>query len=103
MHFNILVFMYIIYLNICFLERAMSHCQSNEVLIVGGVGCNKRLQEMMQIMCNERGATLYATDERLDNLIQNLKIYNKILCYLLKSNIELQMLLKYLTILQFIH
>lgn len=50
----------------------MSHCQSNEVLIVGGVGCNKRLQEMMKIMCDERGATLYATDERLDNLINNL-------------------------------
>lgn len=42
----------------------MSHCQSNEVLIVGGVGCNERLQEMMKIMCDERGATLYATDER---------------------------------------
>ncbi|XP_025412525.1 probable tRNA N6-adenosine threonylcarbamoyltransferase [Sipha flava] len=50
-------------------ERAMSHCQSKEVLIVGGVGCNERLQEMMKIMCDERGATLYATDERfcIDN------------------------------------
>nr|NVI71564.1 putative tRNA N6-adenosine threonylcarbamoyltransferase [Cucujiformia] len=45
-------------------ERAMSHVNSNEVLIVGGVGCNLRLQEMMQIMCNERNAKLYATDER---------------------------------------
>lgn len=42
----------------------MAHCGSNEVLIVGGVGCNERLQEMMGIMCSERGATLYATDER---------------------------------------
>ena len=25
-------------------ERAMAHCGSREVLIVGGVGCNKRLQ-----------------------------------------------------------
>ena len=25
-------------------ERAMAHCGSQEVLIVGGVGCNKRLQ-----------------------------------------------------------
>ncbi|XP_025208911.1 probable tRNA N6-adenosine threonylcarbamoyltransferase [Melanaphis sacchari] len=50
-------------------ERAMSHCQSKEVLIVGGVGCNERLQEMMKIMCDERGAILYATDERfcIDN------------------------------------
>ena len=45
-------------------ERAMAHCGSNEVLIVGGVGCNERLQEMMGIMCSERGAKLYATDER---------------------------------------
>ena len=28
-------------------ERAMAHCGSDEVLICGGVGCNKRLQEMM--------------------------------------------------------
>lgn len=48
-------------------ERAMSHCQSKEVLIVGGVGCNERLQEMMKIMCDERDAILYATDERFDN------------------------------------
>lgn len=31
-------------------ERAMAHCGSQEVLIVGGVGCNLRLQEMMGIM-----------------------------------------------------
>lgn len=50
-------------------ERAMAHVRSNEVLIVGGVGCNERLQEMMDIMCKERNAMLYATDERfcIDN------------------------------------
>ena len=31
-------------------ERALAHVESNEVLIVGGVGCNKRLQEMMRVM-----------------------------------------------------
>jgi N6-L-threonylcarbamoyladenine synthase len=47
----------------------MAHVGSKEVLIVGGVGCNERLQEMMRIMCMERNATLYATDERfcIDN------------------------------------
>lgn len=30
-------------------ERAMAHCGSQEVLIVGGVGCNVRLQEMMGV------------------------------------------------------
>ena len=50
-------------------ERAMAHCGSQEVLIVGGVGCNLRLQEMMGVMCKERGAKLYATDMRfcIDN------------------------------------
>ncbi|XP_015595344.1 probable tRNA N6-adenosine threonylcarbamoyltransferase isoform X2 [Cephus cinctus] len=50
-------------------ERAMAHTCSNEVLIVGGVGCNERLQQMMNIMCKERNAILYATDERfcIDN------------------------------------
>lgn len=47
----------------------MAHCGSQEVLLVGGVGCNERLQEMMGVMCSERGAKLYATDERfcIDN------------------------------------
>jgi len=50
-------------------ERAMAHCGSAEVLIVGGVGCNLRLQQMMEVMCQERGATLFATDMRfcIDN------------------------------------
>nr|NVI71553.1 putative tRNA N6-adenosine threonylcarbamoyltransferase [Cucujiformia] len=45
-------------------ERALAHVGPTEVLIVGGVGCNLRLQEMMRIMCEERGALLFATDER---------------------------------------
>ncbi|KAK5993218.1 N6-L-threonylcarbamoyladenine synthase [Cladobotryum mycophilum] len=36
-------------------ERAMAHVGSSQVLIVGGVGCNERLQEMMGIMAQERG------------------------------------------------
>ncbi|XP_067834632.1 tRNA N6-adenosine threonylcarbamoyltransferase isoform X2 [Heptranchias perlo] len=50
-------------------ERAMAHCGSEEVLIVGGVGCNLRLQKMMAVMCEERDAKLFATDERfcIDN------------------------------------
>ncbi|ELT95999.1 hypothetical protein CAPTEDRAFT_174110 [Capitella teleta] len=50
-------------------ERAMAHCGSQQVLIVGGVGCNLRLQDMMKIMASERGATVCATDDRycIDN------------------------------------
>ncbi|OAA51999.1 O-sialoglycoprotein endopeptidase [Metarhizium rileyi] len=50
-------------------ERAMAHVGSSQVLIVGGVGCNERLQEMMGLMARERGGSVYATDERfcIDN------------------------------------
>lgn len=50
-------------------ERCLSLVGSNEVLIVGGVGCNIRLQEMMGTMLRERGGKLYATDDRfcIDN------------------------------------
>lgn len=50
-------------------ERAMAHCGQKEVLIVGGVGCNLRLQEMMKDMVSERGGKLCAMDDRycIDN------------------------------------
>lgn len=50
-------------------ERAMAHTNSKEVLLVGGVGCNLRLQEMMGIMVKERGGSVCAMDDRycIDN------------------------------------
>jgi N6-L-threonylcarbamoyladenine synthase len=50
-------------------ERAMAHTQSKEVLMVGGVGCNVRLQKMMEEMAQQRGGHVFATDERycIDN------------------------------------
>lgn len=51
-------------------ERAMAHVQSNQVLIVGGVGSNERLQEMMTLMVKDRkNGSIHATDERfcIDN------------------------------------
>lgn len=50
-------------------ERAMAHIGSKEVLIVGGVGSNQRLQQMMGVMAAERGGSVFATDERfcIDN------------------------------------
>jgi N6-L-threonylcarbamoyladenine synthase len=44
-------------------ERALAHIQSREVLIVGGVGCNSRLQSMMGSMLETRGGRLCAMDE----------------------------------------
>jgi N6-L-threonylcarbamoyladenine synthase len=50
-------------------ERAMAHTGQQQVLIVGGVGCNKRLQDMMECMVKERGGSLCAMDHRycIDN------------------------------------
>ena len=50
-------------------ERAMAHTGVKQVLIVGGVGCNKRLQQMMKQMVDERGGTVCAMDHRycIDN------------------------------------
>ena len=45
-------------------ERAMAHCNSKEVLLVGGVGCNVRLQKMMDIMAKARGGSVCAMDDR---------------------------------------
>ena len=50
-------------------ERAMAHTNSKEVLLVGGVACNERLQEMMGIMAKERNGKVCSMDERycIDN------------------------------------
>ena len=50
-------------------ERAMAHTGKEELLLGGGVACNKRLQEMCKIMCKERGAKCYVLENQfnLDN------------------------------------
>ncbi|KAF7700511.1 tRNA N6-adenosine threonylcarbamoyltransferase [Cucumispora dikerogammari] len=44
-------------------ERAMSLFKSSEVLIVGGVGCNLRLQEMISLMARDRNAVVGNMDD----------------------------------------
>jgi N6-L-threonylcarbamoyladenine synthase/protein kinase Bud32 len=43
-------------------ERALAHTGKDEVLLVGGVAANKRLQEMLRTMCEERGGKLAVVD-----------------------------------------
>ncbi|MBW3010650.1 bifunctional N(6)-L-threonylcarbamoyladenine synthase/serine/threonine protein kinase [Candidatus Woesearchaeota archaeon] len=43
-------------------ERAMAHCDKNELLLGGGVACNKRLQEMAHQMCKDRGARCFVPE-----------------------------------------
>lgn len=40
-------------------ERAMAHTGKAECLLTGGVAANKRLREMLDIMCKERNAKLF--------------------------------------------
>lgn len=40
-------------------ERAMAHCKNEEIILGGGVACNKRLQRMADIMTRERNAKCY--------------------------------------------
>jgi len=44
-------------------ERALAHTGKEEVLLVGGVAANKRLQEMMKEMCKERGSEFYVVPQ----------------------------------------
>ena len=46
-------------------ERALAHTNKNEVLLVGGVAANRRLQEMVKKMCEERGAKMLVVPDEL--------------------------------------
>jgi N6-L-threonylcarbamoyladenine synthase len=45
-------------------ERALAHTGKKEVLLGGGVACNKRLQQMVAMMCKERGAKCYCPENQ---------------------------------------
>ncbi|MDD1687682.1 bifunctional N(6)-L-threonylcarbamoyladenine synthase/serine/threonine protein kinase [Methanoregula sp.] len=45
-------------------ERAMSLAGKNEVLLVGGVGANHRLQAMLRAMCEDRGAEFFVPEKK---------------------------------------
>ncbi len=40
-------------------ERALAHCDKNEAILIGGVAANKRFCEMLDEMCNARGAKFH--------------------------------------------
>jgi len=46
-------------------ERALAYLNLDEVLLVGGVGANSRLQEMLRVMCEDRNAKFYAPPREL--------------------------------------
>jgi len=44
-------------------ERALAHTGKKDILLVGGVGANSRLREMLNTMCQDRGAKFFAPDK----------------------------------------
>ncbi|MFP4045896.1 MAG: bifunctional N(6)-L-threonylcarbamoyladenine synthase/serine/threonine protein kinase [Candidatus Aenigmatarchaeota archaeon] len=46
-------------------ERAMAHADKDEVLLTGGVAANRRLQEMLGTMCEERDAVFSKVPQKL--------------------------------------
>jgi N6-L-threonylcarbamoyladenine synthase/protein kinase Bud32 len=45
-------------------ERALAQTGKDEVILVGGVGANQRLQAMLRMMCEERGASFSVPEMR---------------------------------------
>lgn len=45
-------------------ERAMAYLGKDECLLVGGVGANRRLREMLMLMCNDRNAKFFAPPKK---------------------------------------
>lgn len=46
-------------------ERALAHVGKKEIVLGGGVACNKRLQEMVKIMCEERDVKMFVPQNNL--------------------------------------
>jgi len=46
-------------------ERAMAHLDLGEVLLGGGVACNRRLQSMVRMMAHDRGAKMFVPEGSL--------------------------------------
>ncbi len=60
-------------------ERAMAHAEKKEALLVGGVGANKRLGEMLDAMCEARGAKFYLPEMKFMGDNGSMIAYNGLL------------------------
>ncbi len=45
-------------------ERALAHTEKKELVLGGGVACNRRLQEMCMLMCEDRSAKFYCPEKQ---------------------------------------
>jgi len=62
-------------------ERAVAHTGKKEVLLTGGVAANSRLQEMLKIMCEERGCKFYVVPRKLSGDNGAMIAYNGLLMH----------------------
>jgi len=69
-------------------ERALAFSEKDKVLIVGGVGANQRLKEMVEIMCKERGAKAFYVPPELVRDNGAMIAWTGILNYLQKKFLE---------------
>ncbi|MBP2030458.1 N6-L-threonylcarbamoyladenine synthase [Methanohalophilus levihalophilus] len=69
-------------------ERALAHTGKNEVLLGGGVGANSRLREMLNIMCEDRGASFYVPEKRFMGDNGSMIAYLGLLMYKSGTTIE---------------
>jgi N6-L-threonylcarbamoyladenine synthase len=69
-------------------ERAMAHLNKKELLLGGGVACNKRLQEMAKIMCKERQATCFIPENQF--LVDNAAMIAFLGTKMFKSGISIK-------------
>lgn len=71
-------------------ERALAHTGKNEVLLAGGVGANTRLREMLNDMCEARGAKFYVPEKRFMGDNGTMIAYTGLLMYKSGNTLSLE-------------
>ena len=71
-------------------ERALAHTGKKEVLLAGGVGANTRLREMLNDMCEARGAKFYVPEKRFMGDNGTMIAYTGLLMYRSGNTLSLE-------------
>ncbi|HWR26008.1 MAG TPA: bifunctional N(6)-L-threonylcarbamoyladenine synthase/serine/threonine protein kinase [Methanosarcina sp.] len=71
-------------------ERALAHTGKKEILLAGGVGANTRLREMLNEMCEARGAKFYVPEKRFMGDNGTMIAYTGLLMYKSGNTLSLE-------------
>ena len=71
-------------------ERALAHTGKKEILLAGGVGANTRLREMLNGMCEARGANFYVPEKRFMGDNGTMIAYTGLLMYKSGNTLSLE-------------